>query len=480
MRGTKRQRRDGVWELRVYVGRDPATGKPVQLSKTFHGNARAADGALRDFVEKFRVAQSDGIRATFGQLLDRWCEECERLDLSPSTLRNYRSQIEHTIRPRLGDVPLTRLTARHLDQLYGDLKSTGRSAKTIRNVHAIISAALHQAVRWEWTGDNVAERARPPRVSRRRVSAPSVESVRALIDESEHLDSRLAPLLMLAVLTGMRRGELCALRWRDVDFERAEIEIARSIVVVPGGLVEKSTKSDRSRKVALDEIGLTVLHRHLRAARRTAAEAGTVLHSDAFVFSPYHDGSKPFRPDNVTGFFIRVRDRLGLRSLRLHDLRHFTATQLIGAGVDVRTVAGRLGHSDPSLTLRVYSHAIEERDRAAAAVIGRVLVQKNDRPQAQLELAATVDSDFQRGADLVHAFVAQAPEPLGEDPDRVALDEIKVRDGTSRDRVSTGVEEDLTRESTDSGSARCHKRPFEPGDSDVSGQDDDGPTTDIR
>ena len=92
-----------------------------------------------------------------------------------------------------------------------------------------------------------------------------------------------------------------------------------------------------------------------------------------FVFSPELDGSKPFRPDNVTSFFIRVRDSLGLDGVRLHDLRHFTATQLIGAGVDVRTVAGRLGHSDASVTLRVYSHVIEERDRAAAVIMGRVL-----------------------------------------------------------------------------------------------------------
>ena len=94
---------------------------------------------------------------------------------------------------------------------------------------------------------------------------------------------------------------------------------------------------------------------------------------DPFVFSPYVDGSKPFRPDNVTGFFVRVRDSLGLTNVRLHDLRHFTATQLIGANVDIRTVAGRLGHADPSVTLRVYSHVIEERDRAAAEVMGRVL-----------------------------------------------------------------------------------------------------------
>jgi len=91
MRGSKRERKDGVWELRVYVGRDPATKKPTQLSKTFHGSAKAADRALRDLVERFSDASPDGIRATFDQLLDRFLEECERLDLSPTTLRNYRS-----------------------------------------------------------------------------------------------------------------------------------------------------------------------------------------------------------------------------------------------------------------------------------------------------------------------------------------------------------------------------------------------------
>ena len=108
-------------------------------------------------------------------------------------------------------------------------------------------------------------------------------------------------------------------------------------------------------------------------APRWVREAEGELADDAFVFSPYVEAMTPFGPDNVTGFFVRVRDSLGLKSVRLRDLRHFTAPQLIGAGVDVRTVAGRLGHSDASLTLRVYAHVIEERDRAAAAIMGRVL-----------------------------------------------------------------------------------------------------------
>jgi integrase len=212
------------------------------------------------------------------------------------------------------------------------------------------------------------------------VQAPSVDVVRDVIEEAERRDPRLAPLLMLAALTGMRRGELCALRWTDVDLTRGVIEVARSVVVVEGGLAEKSTKTDRSRKVAIDPVGVALLTAHRAHVDNWITEVGGELDPDAFVFSPFVEARTPFRPDNVTSFFIRVRDAVGAPDVRLHDLRHFTATQLIGAGVDVRTVADFLGHSDPSLTLRVYSHAIEERNRAAATVMGQVLAAKDKKP----------------------------------------------------------------------------------------------------
>ncbi|PZR77937.1 MAG: hypothetical protein DLM65_14435 [Candidatus Aeolococcus gillhamiae] len=382
MRGTKRKRREGVWEVRAYLGRDPITGKPRQISKTVHGSAKAADEALRDLIDK-QAPRADGMGVSLSQLLDRWLVECERLDLSPTTMRTYRSQIQSTIRPALGKVPLARLSAKHLDDLYGTMKNAGKVPKTIRNHHAIISAALHQAVRWGWVRTNVAEQAKPPRVSQKRVKAPSVDQVRSIIEAAEERDPRLAALLMLGALTGMRRGELCGLRWSDLDLVRGDLEVCRSVIVVPGGLAEKTPKTDRTRSVALDEVAVTLLVQYRARVDEWARAAGATIAEDAFVFSPQVDCTAPFRPDNVTGFFSRVRSSLGLQGVRLHDLRHFTATELIGAGVDVRTVAGRLGHSDPSLTLRVYSHAIEERDRAAAAVIGRVLGPASSRPESE-------------------------------------------------------------------------------------------------
>ena len=260
MRGSKRELRPGVWELRVSLGYDPETGKRHQVSKTFHGGARAAGAALRDLVDQHGTNRADGTGATFGQLLDRWLEECERLDLSPTTLQTYRAQIKQTLRPRLGKVKLNQLSAKHLDALYGTMKDAGASPKTIRNHHAILSAALHQAVRWGWLRENIADQAKPPRVAHRRVTVPSVEVVQQVIEEAGRRDPRLAPLLMLAALTGMRRGELCALRWSDVNLDLGVLDVARSVVVARGGLAEKSTKTDRSRKVALDPVGIALLH----------------------------------------------------------------------------------------------------------------------------------------------------------------------------------------------------------------------------
>jgi integrase len=315
----------------------------------------------------------DGLGVTFSQLLDRWLSECERMELSPTTMRTYRTQVKNVLRPRLGKLEVNRLTAKHLDDLYGVMRSTGKAPKTIRNLHATVSSALHQAERWGWVRQNVAELSKPPRVAQRRLKPPSVDVVKSIIEAAEQRDSNLAPLLMLAALTGMRRGELCALRWSDIRMDTGQLEVSRSVVVVPGGVTEKSTKTDKERHVALDEVGMAVLRLHRTHVESLASIVKCTILPMSFVFSPEPDGSVPYRPDTVTSFFIRVRDGIGIKGVRLHDLRHFTATQLIGAGVDIRTVAGRLGHSDPSLTLRTYAHVLEERDRSAAAVMGRVL-----------------------------------------------------------------------------------------------------------
>jgi integrase len=181
----------------------------------------------------------------------------------------------------------------------------------------------------------------------------------------------LACFLVLAAATGARRSELAALRWHDVDLAGGTVRIERGVVVGPDGLVEKGTKTHAARRVALDDRTVEVIRAHRAQMAAQSARCRVELSEDAFVFSSAADCTEPWYPDSVTRGFKRLCVEAGLPNVRLYDLRHFVASQLLGAGVDVRTVAGRLGHRNAATTLNVYAHFLEQADRGAADVIGR-------------------------------------------------------------------------------------------------------------
>jgi integrase len=180
--------------------------------------------------------------------------------------------------------------------------------------------------------------------------------------------------IRLSAATGARRGEICALRWSDVDFDGSTIRIARAVVHGDDGSpVVKSTKTGNTRTVTLDP-GTVGLLRAYRTERAEQALGIGVRIEDGFIFSHEADSSAPIRPDYVTRTFGRVREEQGLRHVRLHDLRHHHATALLNAGVDLATVAGRLGHADGGrTTLTIYAHFMQPADRVAADIIGAVL-----------------------------------------------------------------------------------------------------------
>lgn len=366
----------------MYVGRDPVTNAPRQVSRVIHAGPRTRKGnppkAVTDLEHALEAEAADGklggTAATVGVLLDRYLDHLARQGHSPATLATYRRYIKATIRPELGAIPVRQLTAWHLDALAAKLADAGKAPSTIRQHHAILSGALGQAVKWGWVPANVARSASPPKVRAARVQPPTAEEVRQLIDVAEARDPTLAALVMLAALTGARRGELCALRWTDVDLAGGRLHIARAVILVEKGVLEKDTKTHASRTVALGEAGtaLLQLHRDRVAERAQVAEVDVL--ADGFVFSPRLDGATPYRPDAVSVFFARVRDRLGLPHVHLHSLRHFAATQLAARGdVSARTIAGRLGHADASLTMRIYAAFFPAADADAADHLGRAL-----------------------------------------------------------------------------------------------------------
>jgi integrase len=381
--GTVRERQPGVWEVRVYVGRDPVTNAPRQVSKIIHAGPRTKKGnppkAVTDLEHQLEAEAAEGklggTSATVGLLLDRYLEHLTRQGHSPKTLDTYRRYVNSTIRPALGAVPVRKLTAWDLDALSAKMAAAGKKASTIRQHHAILSGALSQAVKWGWVPTNVARSASPPRVRAAKVEPPTPEQVRRLIAVAEERNPILAALIMLAALTGARRGELCALRWSDVELDTGRLRIARSIIVVPDEApIEKDTKSHAERTLALGDAGTTLLRLHREQALERARIGEIEIAPDAFVFSTRVDCTTPIRPDVVSAFFGRARDQLGLRHVHLHSLRHFAATQLAARGdVSARTIAGRLGHADASLTMRVYAAFFPAADVEAADHLGLAL-----------------------------------------------------------------------------------------------------------
>jgi integrase len=265
------------------------------------------------------------------------------------------------------------LETKEFDDLYRSLAATLEPA-SIRKAHIVARSALDRAVRWGWIRRNPAATADPPPVRSHHVRPPDPDDVRRLIAAAERNDPLFAVFLRVAAATGARRGELCALRWSDMDLDGARLTIERSIIVVDGGVREAPTKTHNRRLIALDLGTLTCLRQHLREQRRLATRCGSDLARDAFIFSRRPGGTHPMRPDNCTTSFDRLRRATGVSGFSLKDAtRHLAATRLIAAGVDVRTVAGRLGHSRASTTLDVYSHWLPGRDIEAAGVMGQLL-----------------------------------------------------------------------------------------------------------
>jgi integrase len=244
---------------------------------------------------------------------------------------------------------------------------------TVRQVHAILRRALDQAARWGWIPANPAALASPPRLGSSEVRPPTPEEVSRLLEAAYEADPDFAVLLWLAATTGARRGELCALRWGSVDLEAAELLILRNLFQAAGRLVEKDTKTHAARRLALSDDSVALLDEHRRRCAERAEACGVQLSEDAYVFSFDAAGRQPMHPDSVTHRFSRLAKQLGVRT-RLHDLRHYAATQLIAGGVDLRTVSGRIGHAGGgATTLRVYTHFLAAADRQAAEVLEKTL-----------------------------------------------------------------------------------------------------------
>ncbi len=360
MSGSIRQRGD-AWQLRVYDGVG-ADGAKRYVSRTVRGTRADAEAELGRLVSLVRDSTTNPVEGTVGELCQKWLAFSAR-NLRPAVAAEYRRLLDRRILPRFADTAVHALRPAELDAWYEHLATAGGaagqplSANSVNRVHAILHRAFEQGVAWGWIGHNPVHHATPPPVRRRPLRLPRPDDVAALIDAAGEVNAALPVLFRIAAVTGARRGELCALRWRHIDLDDATIHIAAALAVTPTGVVEGPTKTHAERRLSIDP-GTVDRLRRMRAS----------AHPDGFVFS--HDGGvTPWRPDYATRAFARLALELGLPGLRLHDLRHFAATTMLLSGIDVRTAAGRLGHARPSTTLDVYAHYTQPADRHAASVL---------------------------------------------------------------------------------------------------------------
>lgn len=373
MRGTKLERSPGVWRLRVFIGTDPVTGNPRQATRTFRGTNQQADSALAEFVRDVTRRPGSTDTSTVAEYLDRWLRHVAP-SKSPTTVRGYRGKITR-INAKVGRVRLARLTAQHLDLAYRQWLDEGLHPTSVHHIHAVLSAALNQAVRWGLVDSAVTAKASPPPLRVEPHRLPSPDAVRGLIAAAESRGQPvLAAAIAIATTTGARRGELLALRWSDVDLDGGLVSIERSIKHDDGpGWVVGSIKTHAQRRIAMDPFSVEVLRKHGLHAQQRAAAALVSLDPDGYVFTLDPTGRTPMKPDSLAQSFRRLCAKEGIEGISLHTLRHFSASALAASGRDVRTIAGRLGHSDAATTLRLYPHMIEGRDREAAGFLGALM-----------------------------------------------------------------------------------------------------------
>lgn len=357
--------RGAKFRVRVYAGRK--NGRDVNIYRTASTlkEARSLERALEKQVEDNRHPQTN---MTVAALLAKWLEHATP-DLAPTTVRTYKGYITNTIVPAIGATKLGRLTGVDLDDFYARLRALEPplSPATIRQIHAIIRRACTVAVRWGYLGVNPASSANPPRVLRGAHAPPGLVEARKFLAD---LDADLSMFVRLAAASGARRGELCALRWPDLNLDIGSMTVARSLSAATSTPVEKDTKTHQVRRLQLGAGTVARLKLHLEAEREKAEWAHVPFDERGFVFTSLP--GRPWHPDAIGKRYRKARDAAGMKA-RLHDWRHWAATNAIAGGHPVRQVADRLGHASTKMTHDTYSHVIPAGDQAIADTLDDLL-----------------------------------------------------------------------------------------------------------
>lgn len=362
-RGTISSRSPGSHRIRISLGRDPITGKRRFSTKTIRGTLSEAKRELTRLLSAIDTGEHvDPSRITVGDWLATWIAATQ-VEVSAKTHERYAEIVRCYLIPALGAIPLQKLTTADIQRAYGGF-DRNPSPRTLRHIHRILKSALTRAVEQQRLARNpAAALKRLPKVEPKPVNTLTVVQSRVLLSAIRHTTTYWPVLIALA--TGMRRGEILALRWKNCDLESGVVRVVESLEQTKAGLRFKSTKSEKARAVPLPKFALAELREWKRRQAEALLRLGVRQDPDTLV-CPREDG-KPKQPDSLTHEFTYLVGRVDVPRVRFHDLRHSHATQLLAEGVHPKIVQERLGHSTITITLDLYSH-VSDTMQANAAV----------------------------------------------------------------------------------------------------------------
>ena len=385
MRGHIVKRGKDSYSIKVSVGKDANTGKYKYQWTTVKGTKKEAEKRLGEILHQLDTGtfMKPG-KTTVAEYLERWLKDYAWPNLAPRTAEGYEHIIRRHLIPALGNMLLTQLKPEHLQRYYSEKLAKGRcdgkgalSPRTVRHHHVTLHDALEHAVKMGLLNRNVADAVSPPRYQRPQWQTLSELDISTFLEAAKKTPYYV--LFYQALFTGMRRSELLALRWCDVDLLLCQAHITRTLHHLrTGEIVIRAPKSAKGRRmVSLSPSAAMLLQEHKDKQEAQRAMLGVPLKNDDLVFSDLK--GKPLLPDTVTHAWIKLVRRTGLRGIRLHDARHTHASLMLKQGVHPKIVQERLGHASIQITLDTYSHVAPGLQEAAAAGFDKMVLPKRER-----------------------------------------------------------------------------------------------------
>jgi integrase len=350
-----RHKASGKWMAR-YIVETPAGPK----RRTIYADTRkeAAEKLAKALAHRADGIVVDDKNLTVGEYLDRWLSEAVRGTVRESTFSRDKYLVTNHIKPSLGRLKLKNLNALHIQGHYRERLDSGLSGSTVQKIHHVLHKALAQAVRWNLIPRNPADSVKAPTPVPKEMHPLSAEEAQRLLEAAQ--GDRLEALYVLAIHTGMRRGELLGMRWEDVDLDSASVRVRRTLTRIDNGrrlaLAEPKTRRSR-RTVGLTQRAVEALRSHRARQAEEKLKAGSLYASQGLVFAG--EGGGFINPSNLRQrSFAPLLKRAGLQQITFHDLRHTCASILFRSNIHPKFVQELLGHASVAITLDTYSHML--------------------------------------------------------------------------------------------------------------------------